>query len=697
MLKVRVNRKDKKTEYVRVYSPEEITFEHTLKFVRGKRNIQYIEHEAYFDSETSKIDGKQWIYQWALLIGNLTIMGRSAREFINILHKFKETYELDDTRRLLIYVHNLSYDWHNLESFLLSEFETEDYLFTGTRSPLYTLYDGIEFRCSYRLTGYSLDRLSNTYAVKYAKATGTIDYSLVRYPDTPLSDTENSYMISDVHSQRDGVHEFVKSKGYPDIFFSELTKTGFVRADARKASRHAKGWHNEFVNSRLSVYEYQMCKKAFMGGYTHGNRYWADELITADIGHRDFSSRYPASQMLDYFPVGSSMHYGTPDNMEELQSLCDTYCCLFELTITNVNVDKKVTMPYLSYSKCEGITHGSIVDNGRILQTDDIIKVTFCELDFDIFKRQYTFNVVKYGNVICWKRGELPKWLKGVIMQYYKGKTELKDIGGREFDYLQSKEGLNSIYGMSATDPIRTDINRGSDGIFEEKENKPSDIADKLDKFYNSRNSFLPYQWSVWTTAHARHHLFTAMDIIGYENVLYCDTDSIFYFKDGKVEKSIIEYNKQLIEHAEKEKAYAVDSKGQKRYLGSFEDENDHIKQMKYLHSKCYGIVDEKNEMKITIAGVPSNFDGYYKQVKLTISREEELGELDNLTDGFIFNKCGGTRMEYITTPLHTELIDGHKVEFGNMAILHQVTKEMSSLPKVDETTGLPIFEKLSK
>ena len=79
---------------------------------------------------------------------------------------------------------------------------------------------------------------------------------------------------------------------------------------------------------------------------------------------------------------------------------------------------------------------------------------------------------------------------------------------------------------------------------------------------------------------------------IGYENVIYCDTDSIFYFKDDKVEKSIIKYNKQLIEHAEKEKAYAVDSKGRKRYLGSFDDENDDIKQMKYLHPKCYGIVD---------------------------------------------------------------------------------------------------------
>ena len=51
-----------------------------------------------------------------------------------------------------------------------------------------------------------------------------------------------------------------------------------------------------------------------------------------------------------------------------------------------------------------------------------------------------------------------------MIIDLYKKKTELKGVNGMETEYLNSKEMLNSLYGMCVTNPIRDTIKFDVDG-----------------------------------------------------------------------------------------------------------------------------------------------------------------------------------------------------------------------------------------
>ena len=133
-------------------------------------------------------------------------------------------------------------------------------------------------------------------------------------------------------------------------------------------------------------------------------------------------------------------------------------------------------------------------------------------------------------------------------------------------------------------------------------------------------------------------------DIIGYENFLYCDTDSCFYVDDenNTIEKKIEELNKKWLKENE-EKGFYIISNDKKVNYHQFDNENEKIVSFRFLHSKCYAyeFINKKGEkeLKCVIAGVVAK--------KGKVTREQELGSIDNLKSGKQFVKCGGTRAIY--------------------------------------------------
>ena len=223
-----------------------------------------------------------------------------------------------------------------------------------------------------------------------------------------------------------------------------------------------------------------------------------------------------------------------------------------------------------------------------------------------------------------------------------------------------------------------------------------------LDDYYGNRNSFLQYQIGVAVTALARYELYEYITAIGYDKVLYSDTDSIFYIKDPEVEKRIAELNRLKHEKAEKLGAYVISSEGEKIYYDVFEAEPDIIG-FKGLHSKCYGYIereDGNNILKATIAGVPDHTvigkDRNGKQIFLT--REEELGgitaevklrypkiefnpweALGNIKDDFAFKTNTGTYAYYLNQRPHTEYVDGHEIITAGGCIIKKLEEKTIS------------------
>jgi len=118
------------------------------------------------------------------------------------------------------------------------------------------------------------------------------------------------------------------------------------------------------------------------------------------------------------------------------------------------------------------------------------------------------------------------------------------------------------------------------------------------------------------------------------------------------------------------------------KFLGLPEDEPP-IRAFRGLHSKCYAMEEYNNktgkyELKVVIAGIPKKAIKWIDGKPVERTNAEELGDIDNLTDGFVFSHCGGTRCVYLEMPPEIRTIDGHKTELSSAAIIENIDKKIS-------------------
>ena len=652
----------------------------------NRRVYYYAADYAVLDTETSHDSiTRGWVYQWAVKWQGQYIYGRKPSELVKLLKQFIEFYNLGGNRRLIFYIHNASYDMQYLKRYFMS-LGNMHVMATDAHTFLIVDIEGIRFLCSYKLSNMSLDLFSKSYAEKYVKASGEIDYTLVRYQDEHLTPEDWYYMFSDVASQYDAIHEYLKINGYDRAYKAPYTSTGFVRSNCRSASAHSLNWHKKFLTSALTLEQYQLCRQAFMGGITICSWQYEGDTVRVGrngvqkIGHKDFVSSYPARQMLDYFPIGKGFWWGEVKDEKEFDTLLDTYCCVFLLYLEKVRIKEGITAPYIPSSKCISLINPLKI-NGKVIYADSLI-IAVTEIDYKWIKRQYKAEGQKPLNMLCFNRGKAPVWLRNEVMQYFVKKcTTAKNTK----DYSLVKALLNSIYGMSATQICRDNWRFGKEG---EKVNgvdvtgmiikDGADSQNQIDRFYGSRNNFMPYQIGVYTTAHARNALMTMIETIGYDNFLYCDTDSAFYISTPEIEARLDKMNEGIIKRAKAAGAYY-----ENKFLGAAEDEPD-IRAFRGLHAKCYAMEEYNKrkgdyELKVTIAGIPKVSTKWIDGKPVTKTNAEELKHIDRLQDGFVFKHCGGTRTAYIEDDPHTEVINGHPTELSSAAIIDNIEKEISN------------------
>lgn len=655
---------------------------HPVGFKSIQRNHKFIEYAVQYmtlDTETSHIgDEDAWVYQWAAKWRGEYVHGRKPSEIIKLLEKLCEYYELSDEKKIIIYCHNASYDVQYLKHFLAKYDPRMKIMAIDNHTMLQIDVFGFKIICSYKLSNMSLDTLSKNYASKYIKAVGEIDYTKIHYQDETLTDTDWYYMFSDVASQHDGINGYIKTMGYKYAFECPITSTGFVRAACRKAALAEEGYREKFEGSRLNLAQYNLCRQAFMGGVTIQSFLYAGQTIRSNqLRHKDFTSSYPARQKICYMPVGAPMEYGDVNDLYTFNTLLNKYCCVFILELENVHVKTGITAPYIPHSKLIGTKKEDEIlkVNGKVVFAKRL-RMAVCELDYRIIEKQYTFDNIRIGNMILFKRGEAPKWLQDEVMYYFANKCRLKGVDDEL--YSKSKAFLNAIYGMTATQILREVFKLDDEMIICKQPEKDEEAQQKaLDKYYRSYNSFMPYQLAIYTTGWARFALYEMIEAVGYDNFLYCDTDSVFYIETPENAEKMQKYRKYCIDNAISHEAY-IDNK----YLGEPTDEPP-IRAFRGLHAKCYAMeeLNEKTgeyELKVTIAGIPKKSTKFINGKAVTMTNAEELGNIDNLVDGFKFKHCGGTRAIYNERPIEIKTINGHKIELASNVIIENIEKEIS-------------------
>lgn len=562
------------------------------QYRRQGQNKKYGQPDAYadticaFDIETTRLPviEQSIMYIWQFAVKDYpVIIGRTWDEFKMFLAKVDKA--LKPGLRLVIFVHNLSYEWQFLSG--IYKFSPYEVFATDNRKILYCrmFKNRFEFRCSYRLSNTNLKTFLKDYGAEHQKINGDdFDYNKTRYPWTELSDLEMLYCINDVRGLVEAIENLMKAEN--DNYYSlPLTSTGYVRRDVKRAM-----FGDDLAKETYPDYEtYKMLKWAFRGGDTHCNRWYAGKILE-NVHSYDRSSSYPDVMINRQFPVTPWEEWGA----ESLSNALDKgKACLIHVLFINLRLrDKFCGNPYIPLAKCKDI-EGEALDNGRVLSAEHF-EICCTDIDYRIICEQYDFDTAEVITLKVSDYGDLPCAFKDVIKDLYHKKTELKGIDGAEVEYMLSKNKINSCYGMTVQDPVKTNIIY-KDGIFQFDERRtPPEILEA-----GKKNAFLPYAVGVWVTAWARLALYDGVKIVGQENFVYCDTDSVKFVGEADFTK----FNEKCVADDLKSGAYADDSKGKRHYMGVYEQEEDY-KRFACLGAKKYAYEYSVGELHITIAGV---------------------------------------------------------------------------------------------
>lgn len=625
-----------------VNNPPDISNIHISKKARVNKDtqtryfIEYIDIAISFDCEVYSFKGPEddkraIMWAWGLAIGDKCYLGRRWPEFIEVLEVLKEAWDLDYNRRVIIWVHNLSYDF----SFFRKWFKFDNVFALDSRQVCYCdTEDGIEFRCSYILTGYSLEKVGE-HLLKHdiKKLVGSIDYKLPRTPITPLTKEEIEYLEHDCLIVTAHIEEQIEIEG--GLSTIPLTATGYVRRYCRNAcfrdvTRKAsddfsRARYIQFIHSLpMSPFVYKSLKRAFQGGFTHSNPFYTGEVIE-NVTSLDIRSDYPSVMCSELFPITPPEIIDIND-YEQFKHNLKYYCCVFTVEIEGLkavfNYDH-----YLSYSHCfieKGVKVQ--VSNGRIVQCDKL-STTITNVDWEIITRNYKMKKFKVTGFIRWGKGYLPKPIIESTIKFYKDKTELKGKEGKEQEYMSAKQLLNSLYGMMVEDPLRDIIPYNlttnewgevleigdSKQIIIRKPLTPEEQEQALNDYNETSVSrFLYYAWGIFVTAYARKNLWRGIFEFK-DDYIYSDTDSLKvlnvddhldYLKkhDQMIQakiKACLEYHKMDVTLSSafatiKDKETGKEKKVEQK-LGTWDNEGTYIR-FKTLGAKRYMVEKTKEE-----------------------------------------------------------------------------------------------------
>lgn len=612
---------------------QKFTFCETVR----KNKTSYLNISAAFDIESTTIPANYpgvynekpmaFMYHWQFCIKDCVVFGKRWEEFIELLHFLELKLQLNNFRKLVVYVHNLPYEFQFMKDFI----HIQSIFAKAKRKPIKVDTGCIEFRCSYALSNMSLGKFcENSSLCTYYKMVDTYDYRKIRTPDTPMDNDELAYCYIDVR----GLCQCIDTLLLEDTIVSiPLTNTGYVRREYRHACNN-KEYRKLFERLAMNEHDYVMCRKAFRGGNTHANRAYT-YMVCHSIYSMDLQSSYPAAMLLDDYPM-SKFQQVKVTSQYQLDRYVNEFCCVMNITIFDLYTDD--SMPYIDIAHCYEKTDIKN-DNGRVLSAK-MVSLHCTNIDLKIIRETYQYSGLLINDCIIAKKGKLPREIRETMIKYYIVKTQLKGVDGKEYEYMKAKNRTNSGFGMMVTDIAHSEI------IFsgnEWSEQKP-DIAKALEDYYKSKNSFLAYQWGIFVTANARWRLYQGQKIVKNDNH-YQDTDSL-KFHDWRLLKEFEKMNVETIKLCEAADVPAYAERNGKRYYLGIWDFDGYYKKFITLGAKKYAYVDRKNKLHTTVSGMSKKLGA------------KAVGNIYNFRIGKVYHDIGRTTAYYNDMPPQQITVD---------------------------------------
>jgi hypothetical protein len=469
------------------------------KIVRKKHKLKRLKHTkiAVFDVET-------WKHAKKFAFGVVIYTDIKKSNFDKIIHK-KVFYDKNDMKEFLlsdtlkgyrIYAHNGSrFDYITLfDNYIL---DNTDILTMGSMIMEWKINER-KFFDSFALLRTSVKKIGEALGLTKLN---TAD-KFIEGIESEITQTDIDYCIRDCEIILKALINIVKVSKELNITIASQSMNSFKRSLNRSICIN-KDLDKEFI-------------KSFKGG----------RVECFYVGKKEDAKVYDVNSMYPYVMVSKLF----PDPMKlkrckiKTNDINDLINCYEGIGYFKVNVktNKIGVLPYRY--------------NNRLCFPKGIFEgwYNFNELRYPLFKKYIDIELI--GDVIISKGIEPP--FKNFINDLYE-QRKIEKSKGNEFYDLYFKFLMNSLYGKFGQKP------KSNTYYFSEYE-KANDFSKiknintihKINDFFYVKvpndkdppNSI--YSYASYVTSWARSVLFELMDINGFDNILYCDTDSIITVKE---------------------------------------------------------------------------------------------------------------------------------------------------------------------
>lgn len=478
-------------------------------------------------------------------------------------------------KNVTIYIYNLSFEW----SFILPKLLERGFVY----SPLINkdsnmVYNSIstksvssvwevtikvspksgfiKFRDLAKIFGGGLGKVAASFNLPTQK--GEIDYRLNRLHNHVVTKEEKEYCFNDtriivdilMEMDRRNDKDFWKSLSMSSYSMRKLVQYGYSRY--RKPYMKFREQYPE-----LGTIETAFLRESVEGGLCYANPKYQFLEMDCDIGHIDARQMHPSSAYLYPYPYGEGEYFKGKPPMNRIS------CCRIKISYDDV----------LLYSNIKLIGCPFIEDREMVVWDFEIPIMKKCYVNF-----RYTF-IEGYA----YKFRLLP-W-----RDYYKHNFDQREEAKKNKDnfLIMLYKGLNNgSYGKLLEKPHNEMYQNiiDSSGIID------SIILNKDEIAVNSRYTYLPVGSAI--PARSRCRLIELALKYKVENVLYVDTDSIFFIWN--------EYTKNIWET----------QTNQKKELGGWGWE-EMIQKAQFTAPKRYKIISD-NIATIKAGGI--NFDSFKQE-----------------------------------------------------------------------------------
>lgn len=612
----------------------------TEKAKRGekKHDKHYVHCYTSTDSETTKIPNEDlsvmFLFQFGFKIeDDLYFVGcrnvGTVKQFFDSLAAALGYDGKAKPRTMIIFDFNWNYEY----GFTRSWFKTEGMFFKDIQHPLYGYSHGYHFEWRDAQALFGPGGLAGaTKGLPHAKLKGDLDYTKKRFPWTkidasPAGSSEFDYCVYDVFGLCEAVEREVTKYGV-SLYGLKRTFTGWTRKEINKILYPMRIRH-ESITEHDSYKTFTALEEAKRGGNTHCNKEYAGLILSFNC--KDVSSMYPDSMIHDKFPITPFSPIRMPDRATfEGEIERGENAVLARLRIYNLELkDEFEPVPYISKDKCRNLVglgrlnqftrKGTVVykqeqvvgeeDNGRVSYACGF-ECTITDDDFRCMRDMYNFD---YDIIDMWtsRYGYLPQEIRDYLIKLYQDKCNYSGKPEFEVERAKAKVHLNAVYGLFCanlmSDRVEYDV-ESDDYCTVIYADKPDAIKEAEYDEQCKRVLLVP-RIGIWVTAHCRRKLQRLINLVGVD-MMYCDTDSVFYLNPEKHEEEIEALNAEYRERAIKSGAYGTGADGVTHYCGEFEDDkNGKIVSMgakKYAYEKTDKHTGEVKVI-LTVAGVPKN------------------------------------------------------------------------------------------